>query len=139
MQGLGQLIYTGLPSRGPPSTFHPKVAIASRQPVGGSNSRPAKCFRTGSRLAIFRSASSMETERPTRLSHALLAVALVAAIAVAIWRAPYANWDMGLLAILLGFSVLSDVMSIETESRIKVSGNFLALVLALVFLGGTPA
>jgi putative nucleotidyltransferase with HDIG domain len=63
----------------------------------------------------------------------------VAAIAVAIWRAPYANWDMGLLAILLGFSVLSDVMSIETESRIKVSGNFLALVLALVFLGGTPA
>ncbi|HEX3242238.1 MAG TPA: HD-GYP domain-containing protein [Solirubrobacterales bacterium] len=81
----------------------------------------------------------METERPTRLSHALLAVALVAAIAVAIWRAPYANWDMGLLAILLGFSVLSDVMSIETESRIKVSGNFLALVLALVFLGGTPA
>ena len=41
--------------------------------------------------------------------------------------------------ILLGFSIFSDVMSIETESRIKVSGNFLALVLAMVFLGGTPA
>ena len=30
-------------------------------------------------------------------------------------------------------------MSIETESRLKISGNFLALVLAMVLLGGTPA
>jgi putative nucleotidyltransferase with HDIG domain len=81
----------------------------------------------------------MQTERPTRLSHAILATALVVAIGAAIWQAPAANWDLGLFAILLGFSVFSDVMSIETESRIKVSGNFLALVLAMVFLGGTPA
>jgi putative nucleotidyltransferase with HDIG domain len=81
----------------------------------------------------------MQQERPTRLSHAVLAICLVAAIALAIWRAPYADWDLALFGILLGFSILSDVMSIETESRIKVSGNFLALVLALVFLGGTPA
>jgi putative nucleotidyltransferase with HDIG domain len=64
---------------------------------------------------------------------------LLAASGLAISRAPYADWDLGLFAILLGFSILSDVMSIETESRIKVSGNFLALVLALVFLGSTPA
>ena len=81
----------------------------------------------------------MQTERPTPLSHAILATALVAAVAAAIWQAPDANWDLALFGILLGFSVLSDVMSIETESRIKVSGNFLALVLAMVFLGGTPA
>ncbi len=81
----------------------------------------------------------MENERPTRLSHALLAVSLAGAIGVAIWQAPNADWELALFGILLGFSILSDVMSIETESRIKVSGNFLALVLAMVFLGGTPA
>jgi len=81
----------------------------------------------------------MQTERPTRLSNVLLAIALAAAIAAAIWRAPYANWDMGLLAILLGFSIFSDVTAIEMESRLKVSGSFLASVLAMVFLGGTPA
>jgi putative nucleotidyltransferase with HDIG domain len=81
----------------------------------------------------------MENERPTRLSHALITLALAAAIAVAIWRAPYANWDLALFGILLGFSTFSDITSIETESRLKISGNFLALVLAMVFLGGTPA
>jgi putative nucleotidyltransferase with HDIG domain len=81
----------------------------------------------------------MQTERPTRLSQALLAISLVGVVAVAVWQAPNADWDLALLGILLGFSIFSDVMSIETESRIKVSGNFLALVLALVFLGGTPA
>jgi putative nucleotidyltransferase with HDIG domain len=81
----------------------------------------------------------MENERPTRLSHALITLALAAAIAVAIWRAPAANWDLALFGILLGFSTFSDITSIETESRLKISGNFLALVLAMVFLGGTPA
>ncbi len=81
----------------------------------------------------------MENERPTRLNHVLLATALLAAVAVAIWRAPYANWDLGLFGVLLTFSVFSDVMSIETKSRLKISGNFLALVLALVLLGGSPA
>jgi putative nucleotidyltransferase with HDIG domain len=81
----------------------------------------------------------MENERPTRLSHALIVLALAAAIAVAIWRAPAANWDLALFGILLGFSTFSDITSIETESKLKISGNFLALVLAMVFLGGTPA
>jgi putative nucleotidyltransferase with HDIG domain len=81
----------------------------------------------------------MENERPTRLSHALITLALAAAIAVAIWRAPAANWDLALFGILLGFSTFSDITSIETESKLKISGNFLALVLAMVFLGGTPA
>jgi putative nucleotidyltransferase with HDIG domain len=81
----------------------------------------------------------MQKERPTRLSKVLLASALAVAIAVAVLRAPSANWDLGLLAILLAFSAFSDVMSIETESRLKISGNFLALVLAMVLLGGAPA
>jgi putative nucleotidyltransferase with HDIG domain len=81
----------------------------------------------------------MQNERPTRLNHALLTAGLVAGIAVATWRASSADWDLALFGILLGFSVFSDVMSIQTESRLKISGNFLALVLAMVFLGGTPA
>ncbi|HEY5815554.1 MAG TPA: HD-GYP domain-containing protein [Solirubrobacterales bacterium] len=66
-------------------------------------------------------------------------LALVGAVAIAVWRAPFANWDLALFGILLGFSTFSDVTSIETETRLKISGNFLALVLAMVFLGGTPA
>jgi putative nucleotidyltransferase with HDIG domain len=64
---------------------------------------------------------------------------VLAVIAIAIWRAPVANWDLGLFGILLGFSVFSDLTAIETQSRLKISGSFLALVLAMVFLGGTPA
>ena len=81
----------------------------------------------------------MENERPTRLNHLLLVTGLAGAVALAVWQAPNANWNLALFGILLGFSVFSDVMSIETESRLKISGNFLALVLAMVLLGGTPA
>jgi putative nucleotidyltransferase with HDIG domain len=81
----------------------------------------------------------MEKQRPTRLSYVVLLVALAVAIAVAILRAPFANWNMALFGILLGFSAFSDLTSIETESRLKISGSFLAHVLAMVFLGGTPA
>ena len=81
----------------------------------------------------------MENERPTRLNHVLLVTGLAGAVALAVWQAPNANWNLALFGILLGFSIFSDVMSIETESRLKISGNFLALVLAMVLLGGTPA
>ncbi len=81
----------------------------------------------------------MENERPTRLSTILLAIGVTTVAAAAVWQAPNANWDWALFGTLLGFSAFSDIMSIETESRLKVSGSFLALVLAIVFLGGTPA
>jgi len=81
----------------------------------------------------------MENERPTRANTALMTTALFALIAIAIWRIPVADWDPALFGILLGFSVFSDLTAIETESRLKISGSFLALVLAMVFLGGTPA
>jgi putative nucleotidyltransferase with HDIG domain len=81
----------------------------------------------------------MENERPTPLSTALIAAGLALAVAASIWAAPDANWDMALFGVLLAFSIFSDVMSIETESHLKISGNFLAIVLAIVFLGGTPA
>jgi len=68
-----------------------------------------------------------------------MTAALLATTAVGIWWAPECNWDPGLFSILLVFSVLSYVTAVTTESKVKVSGAFLALVLAMVFLGGTPA
>ena len=68
-----------------------------------------------------------------------MGIGVVLVVAAGIWRSPSANWDWPLFVTLLCFSAFSDIMSIETESRLKVSGSFLALVLAIVFLGGTPA
>jgi putative nucleotidyltransferase with HDIG domain len=64
---------------------------------------------------------------------------LVLVIGAGIWRTSSANWDVPLFCILLGFSVFSDLTAISTTSKVKISGSFLALVLAMVFLGGTPA
>jgi putative nucleotidyltransferase with HDIG domain len=58
---------------------------------------------------------------------------------VAAWRFPDADWELPLFFTLLAFSTISDLRAIETNSSIKISGSFLALVLAMVFLGGTPA
>jgi putative nucleotidyltransferase with HDIG domain len=53
--------------------------------------------------------------------------------------APEANWDLALFGVLLVFSVLSFLTAVRAESKLLISGTFLALVLAMVFLGGTPA
>jgi putative nucleotidyltransferase with HDIG domain len=81
----------------------------------------------------------MPDQRSIRIFTAAFAAALVVVLAVAIWQAPEGNWDWALFITLLAFSALSDLMSIETESRLKISANFLALITAIVFLGGTPA
>jgi putative nucleotidyltransferase with HDIG domain len=77
--------------------------------------------------------------RPTTANHVLLSTALVVVIVGGILNAPTSNWDPALFGILLGFSIFSDLTAIETSSRLKTSGSFLALVLAMVFLGGPPA
>jgi putative nucleotidyltransferase with HDIG domain len=81
----------------------------------------------------------MADNRPTRLAIAGMAAALVATAVAGVWRAPECNWDLGLFAVLLTFSVFSDLTAVSTESKVKVSGSFLALVVAMVFLGGSPA
>ena len=68
-----------------------------------------------------------------------MSVALAATAAFAVWWAPECTWDLPLFAVLLTFSVFSDLTAVSTESKVKVSGSFLALVVAMVFLGGTPA
>jgi putative nucleotidyltransferase with HDIG domain len=81
----------------------------------------------------------MAQPRPTRLAIATMVAGLALVTAAAVWRAPSADWDLPLFFILLGFSVFSDLTAISTTSKVKISGSFLALVLAMVFLGGTPA
>jgi len=67
----------------------------------------------------------------------LLALAVV--MAVAVLTAGTATWDLELLGLLALFSVVSDVAALGTRAHIKLSGSFLALVLAMVLLGGLPA
>jgi len=81
----------------------------------------------------------MDNPRPTPRAIGAMVLALLLAVGMAVWRAPEADWDLPLFFILLGFSVFSDLTAISTTSKVKISGSFLALVLAMVFLGGTPA
>jgi putative nucleotidyltransferase with HDIG domain len=68
-----------------------------------------------------------------------MSLCLVVTAGIAVWQASECNWDLSLFAVLLTFSVFSDLTAVSTESSVKVSGSFLALVVAMVFLGGTPA
>ena len=80
-----------------------------------------------------------ETQRPTSRVVVAMGVALALAWAAAVWRAPMGDWDLALLGVLLVFSVFSDLTAAPAESSLVVSGSFLALVVAMVFLGGAPA
>jgi putative nucleotidyltransferase with HDIG domain len=77
--------------------------------------------------------------RPSRLVIAAEFALLGAAAALAVSLGHTSNWDFTLLLTLLAFSVVSDVGAVETGASVKISGSFLALVLAMVFLGGPPA
>jgi putative nucleotidyltransferase with HDIG domain len=76
-------------------------------------------------------------ERPTALVLGLEILILAVAL-TAIPLVPYNSWNVDLLIVLLGFSALSGLVGIKTE-KVYISGNFLAIVLAMVFLGGGPA
>jgi diguanylate cyclase (GGDEF)-like protein len=50
------------------------------------------------------------------------------------------DWDLPLMALLLALATLSDIAAVEvTEAKLRLSGAFVALVLAMVLLGGAPA
>jgi putative nucleotidyltransferase with HDIG domain len=78
--------------------------------------------------------------RPTRAVIALELFALALAAGVAVLRAGDADWDVALLMTLLIVSVGGDLTAVDTAtSRVKLSSSFLAIVVAVVFLGETPA
>jgi putative nucleotidyltransferase with HDIG domain len=81
----------------------------------------------------------MRRDRPSRLALGLQTAALAVVLTIAIVAAPSANWDLGLIAILFAFAAVSDLTAFSMPTRIKVSGAGVSLILAIVFLGGTPA
>lgn len=82
---------------------------------------------------------------PGRVATAVMVVALGLAAVVGAATAGSADWDASLLGWLFLFAVASDLWAIDTAAnpsakhRILMSGSFIALVLAMVLLGGTPA
>jgi putative nucleotidyltransferase with HDIG domain len=81
----------------------------------------------------------MAEKRPSRLAIAVMFAGLALTVAAAIWRAPEADWDPALFTVLLSFATFSYLTAVATDSKLRVSGAFLAIVLAMVFLGGAPA
>ena len=67
----------------------------------------------------------------------LFGIGCAAVLAFAV--AGSADWDLALFASLLALSIVSEISAVSAPSSIKISGSFLALVLAMVFLGGAPA
>jgi putative nucleotidyltransferase with HDIG domain len=77
--------------------------------------------------------------RPTRRAIALEFAALAATVVLGLVVASNANWDMTLFATLLALATIAELSAIDTaSSRVTISGNFLAIVTAIVFLGETP-
>ena len=74
-----------------------------------------------------------------------MSVLLAAAVLAGIAAAGSASWNPALLAALFAFALASDLWAIETSAhpsgtaRLLMSGSFIALVVAMVLLGGAPA
>jgi diguanylate cyclase (GGDEF)-like protein len=68
------------------------------------------------------------------------ALAMAAAIAVMVATAGADRWHTGMLLVIAGFAIVSDLTYVETGSpKLKVSGSFLGIMLAAVILGGALA
>jgi hypothetical protein len=80
------------------------------------------------------------TGRPTTAAIGVQLVALAAAVALGIARGPSSTWDLPLIALLAGIAAISDLTAVETPAhRIKVSGSFLTIVVAIVLVGASAA
>ncbi len=78
--------------------------------------------------------------RPSRWVLGLELGALVAAVGVAIWANRDADWYLPLFAVLLTSSVVGDLTALDAPTRSgKISSSFLAIIVATVLLGETPA
>jgi putative nucleotidyltransferase with HDIG domain len=78
--------------------------------------------------------------RPSPTALIINAAILVSAVTASVLTSPDANWDLLTLALLLALAIVSDLMAASIRSsKLKVSGSFLAIVVAMVLLGGAPA
>ena len=65
---------------------------------------------------------------------------LAALALLAVRSAGEAHWELSLLLLLLVFAIASDLTAATLATgRIKISGSFLSIVVAIVLLGGAPA
>ena len=69
-------------------------------------------------------------------AQALASVCLLAALIAGVGQS---RWNLPLLAILIAIAIASDIVGVESESLLKISGASLAIVLAAVLLGGAAA
>jgi putative nucleotidyltransferase with HDIG domain len=80
----------------------------------------------------------MLAQRPGRLVALQLALVL-AAVPVAL-AAEVVDWRLSLVLLLLALSIVSDITAVESPAAgMKLSGSFMSLLLAMVFLGGSVA
>jgi diguanylate cyclase (GGDEF)-like protein len=78
--------------------------------------------------------------RPSRGLVVAELVALVGAVALAILTASSARWNLGELAILTSFALVSELMSVAIASAgMLISASFIGVILAAVLLGGAPS
>ncbi|HEY2717557.1 MAG TPA: HD-GYP domain-containing protein [Solirubrobacterales bacterium] len=81
----------------------------------------------------------MDDNRPSKLSTGLQVAGLLVVVVAGFLTAGTADWDMALLGILLAFAIFTDLTAVTTTSKVRLSGSFLPIVVAMVLLGGPPA
>jgi hypothetical protein len=83
-----------------------------------------------------------EWRRMSRRSTSLLvgeAALLAVSLAIAVATSTAADWHpLGLVVVLLALAVITDLFAVSHEGQ-RISGSFLALVLAMALLGPAPA
>src|SRR3954454_8042408 len=78
--------------------------------------------------------------RPTATAITINAAILACAVVASVFSSADANWNLPQLGLLLAFAIASDLMAASIRAaKMKVSGSFLAIVVAMVLLGGAPA
>ncbi|MEA2423820.1 MAG: hypothetical protein QOH13_230 [Thermoleophilaceae bacterium] len=77
---------------------------------------------------------------PSRSVLYFSSLVLAGALVVGVVTADTANWDFAIGGLLLGFAIVSEQAAVLVRSLgVRVSGSFLAIVVAMVLIGGTPA
>jgi diguanylate cyclase (GGDEF)-like protein len=83
--------------------------------------------------------AAIERDGPARAVVALQCLGLVGAVALIAATAGEYNWSPGMLLVIAGMAVFSDVTAVQVTGKMLLSGSFLGIVLASVLLGGGPA
>ncbi len=81
----------------------------------------------------------MDDNRPSNFTTGAQVAGLVVVAVTGVLTAGTADWDLALIGILLAFAIFTDLTAVTTTSKVRLSGSFLPIVVAMVLLGGPPA